>query len=431
MTLGRNARRAYEIWSEMGWSMLRQKIFRRLADQGSWSAYTHEAMIYASWMDFSPRDVDASQQIQNAHPGDLDIRTLLWLLPEFQHPFYGGIFTLLRFADYLAREKGIQQRFAILGNVEASQIAAKIAQGFPSLADFPVQTFNLYEHIKGFGETDAAVATLWPTAYFLLRYNQTRRKFYFIQDYEPLFYPAGSVYAQVEATYRFGFYGIANTPSIREIYTSQYGGQAAHFEPCVDTDIFYPGPNGHPESGPLKIFFYGRPGHPRNGFELGAQAMRLLKKRMGNRIHIVAAGDRWKPKDYGLDGVVENLGLLEYQQTAELYRSCAVGLVMMFTRHPSYLPFELMASGALVVTNYNPATTWFLKDHQNCRLSRISATCLAETLEEAIEDQAERQRITSNAVQLIRASYRDWNRQIEKIYRYMRNPAEGANAHRD
>jgi glycosyltransferase involved in cell wall biosynthesis len=144
---------------------------------------------------------------------------------------------------------------------------------------------------------------------------------------------------------------------------------------------------------------------------------------MGDRIHIVAAGDRWKPKDYGLDGVVENLGLLEYRQTAELYRSCAAGLVMMFTRHPSYLPFELMASGALVVTNYNPATTWFLKDRQNCRLSRISATCLAETLEEALQDHAERQRITANAVQQIRSSYSDWDRQIEKIYRYMRDPA--------
>ena len=107
MSLGRNARRAYQIWNEMGWSMLRQKIFRRLADQGSWSGYTHEAMIYATWMDFSPRDVDASQQIQNAHPGDLDMHSLLWLLPEFQHPFYGGIYTLLRFADYLTREKSI------------------------------------------------------------------------------------------------------------------------------------------------------------------------------------------------------------------------------------------------------------------------------------------------------------------------------------
>jgi hypothetical protein len=82
-----------------------------------------------------------------------------------------------------------------------------------------------------------------------------------------------------------------------------------------------------------------------------------------------------------------------------------------------------MASGTLVVTNHNLATAWFLKDHQNCRLSRISATCLAETLEEALENQEERQRITNNAVQLIRTSYSDWNRQIEKIYGYMRNPA--------
>jgi hypothetical protein len=44
---------------------------------------------------------------------------------------------------------------------------------------------------------------------------------------------------------------------------------------------------------------------------------------------------------------VENLGLLDYRQTADLYRTCHAGAVLMLTRHPSYIPLELMASGAL------------------------------------------------------------------------------------
>jgi glycosyltransferase involved in cell wall biosynthesis len=136
----------------------------------------------------------------------------------------------------------------------------------------------------------------------------------------------------------------------------------------------------------------------------------------------VAAGARWEEKDYSLNGVVENLGLLSYQQTAELYRSCHAGLVMMFTRHPSYLPFELMASGSLVVTNHNPATTWFLKDGQNCRLAEVSATSIADVLEQALLNPEERQQITRRAAQQIQADFSDWGKQIEKIYEYMRNP---------
>jgi glycosyltransferase involved in cell wall biosynthesis len=117
---------------------------------------------------------------------------------------------------------------------------------------------------------------------------------------------------------------------------------------------------------------------------------------------------------------------LEFEQTAELYRSCHAGFVMMFTRHPSYLPFELMASGSLVITNENPATAWFLKDGENCWLSLPSATCFADTLERALTDEAGRQRITAQALEQIRRSHSNWDIEMEKIYHYMCNPAKAA-----
>jgi len=82
----------------------------------------------------------------------------------------------------------------------------------------------------------------------------------------------------------------------------------------------------------------------------------------------------------------------------------------------------LMASGCLVVTNYNPATTWFLKDQENCLLSSASATTLMHTLEKAVLDKENRERITRNALQEIQSSYSDWDQQIEKIYAYMVDP---------
>ena len=416
--------RAYEVWRYDGLKALGSKVIKRLSPGSYWTGYSQEARVFASWLDYSQQEKERSQQVHMDNPGMLDIRSITWFLPEFQHPYFGGIYTLLRFAEYLKRNKGVEHRFMILGSMDETQAAEKIASSFPALAGQEVGVVNLYHPIENLEQTDAGIATLWGTAYFLLRFNQTRRKFYFIQDYEPLFYPAGSISAQVEASYRFGYYGIANTPTIRKIYEEQYGGKAEHFLPCVDTEIFYPDKSGSSNvPDPLTVFFYARPDHPRNGFELGAQALRLLKQRMGKRVRILAAGGNWKPRDYDLQGVVENLGLLGYRQTADLYRSCQVGLVMMFTRHPSYLPLELMASGCLVVTNLNPATRWLLNDRENCRLSEASATCLADVLEDALVDRDSRERITANATRLIQTSFSNWEQEIEKIYRYMCDPS--------
>lgn len=412
--------RAFEINQQYGLKTLQHKIARKLFHQNTWDLYSQEAQISARLFDFSAQDLQASQQVQYATPGHLDIKRLTWFLPEFTHAYYGGIHTILRLADFLTRTQTVSHEFKILGSTDSNQIAGLIAASFPALAGSPVESFQRIQQVAGFAPSDAAIATLWGTAYALLHYNQTRRKFYFIQDYEPLFYPAGTISAQVEASYRFGFYGIANTPTLGELYTQHYGGNSVTFYPCVDSDIFYP-PTQPSLTEPYSLFFYGRPGHPRNGFELGAQALRLLKQRLGERVRILAAGDNWQPRQHDLDGVVENLGVLEYARTAELYRTCQAGLVMMFTRHPSYLPLELMACGCLVVSNYNPATTWLLKHQENCLLSEASATCLADTMAQALLDKSLRQHIYQHAVLQVLESFSNWEREMGKIYQYMQD----------
>lgn len=380
-------------------------------------------MILASNLDFSVSDLEASQKALQSFRDHSPVQSITWFLPDFYNPFYGGVHTILRFAAHLEATKGVCNQFVIVGSMSEKQIARLIAQAFPDLSETLVRRIQTYEQLDQVPGTDAAIATLWNTAYFLLRFNSTKRKFYFLQDYEPIFYPAGSTYAQVEATYQFGFYGIANTPSIKKLYEEQYGGTAEFFVPAVDTQVFHPGePPRNVHSDPYTVFFYGRPEHPRNGFELGAATLIKLKKRLGDRVRIVAAGATWHPGDFGLQGIVENLGILAYSQTAELYRDCQAGLIMMFTRHPSYLPLELMASGCLVVSNYNPATTWLLKDRENCLLSKASGSCLAEALERALLDEQARTRITTNAIGQVQTAYSDWEGEIEKVYRFICNP---------
>jgi spore maturation protein CgeB len=96
-----------------------------------------------------------------------------------------------------------------------------------------------------------------------------------------------------------------------------------------------------------------------------------------------------------------------------------VALVMMFTRHPSYIPFELMACKSLVVTNDNPANHWLLHNGENCLLSHASATSLCETMKKGLIDAELRKEITSNAFKQIETQYSSWDKEIEKIYQYM------------
>jgi glycosyltransferase involved in cell wall biosynthesis len=255
----------------------------------------------------------------------------------------------------------------------------------------------------------------------LLKVQNTGYKFYMIQDYEPLFYPAGSTFAQAELSYRFGFYGIANTQSLRDIYAQEYGGRAVVLSPSVDTRVFYPGPDLTTD-GRLRLFYYARPGMPRNCFELAVAALRLVKQRMGERVEIVCAGQAWNPSEFGLNGLVQAIGMLPYAKTGDLYRSCHVGLAMMMTRHPSYLPFEMMGCGTLVVANRNSANTWFLRDRENCLIAEPTASCLADTLIDALENYDAYAPIRRRAAEHIRAAHGDWTATMCEVAEFMHRP---------
>jgi glycosyltransferase involved in cell wall biosynthesis len=423
------ARASHQVIKEQGIeSFLRQaygKVKRRewsvmQRPPSIWEGYSSDARILAEIFDFTNEEIEKSNATSRANRDRIQIKTIDWFLPDIENVYWGGIHTILRFADYFRVMKSVENRIVAVCGTPQKNLRQEIARAFPELAH-DIYTVRSLDELDKVPYSDASVCSLWTTAYFLLRFNKTKRKFYFIQDFEPLFYPAGSTYAQAEATYRFGFNGIANTISLAKLYSS-YGGVVAFFKPCVDLKLFHP-PEENKMMRPFTVFFYGRPGHPRNCFELGTQALRLVKRELGNEVRIVSAGGDWKPREFGLDGVVEQLGVLNYAETANLYRSCDVGVSMMVTMHPSYIPLQLMASGCLVISNQNPHTTWLLKDGENCILARASASSLSNAILTAYRSPTLRTRITNAALRAARQYYSNWYPEMEKIYEYMTRPA--------
>lgn len=381
-------------------------------------SYAADALVLAQINGLSMVDLEAPQQHPERVGRGSGAGWCNWYLPPFENPYYGGVMTILRCADHLQRVRGLRQRFLICGGCDAKALRDKIAAAFPRLELAVVAPLDSAEAIQMIPPADYSFATLWTTAYVLQKVQNTGLKFYFIQDWEPLFYPAGSTSAQAQLTYDFGFYGIANTCTLRQLYEEEHGGTATHFTPQVDPTVFY----GHPtrESGdPVRLFFYGRPGHPRNGFELAAAALKNLKGRLGKRVQILCAGAPWDVRDYGLDGVIESLGLLDYRATGDLYRSCHIGFVMMMTRHPSYLPFEFMACGGLLVSNDNRANRWLLRNEENCLLAPSSAPAIADRLAWAVDHYDDLFVVRHAGWEAIRRNHSDWDGAFADVWSFI------------
>lgn len=399
-------------------------LAQRLTGQAApttWSGYTRDALQLANIIDCTPDQILQRQQHPERIATLVTDRICNWYLPQFDNPFYGGVMTILRLAENLQRQQGIKQRILICGSAKAAEIKLLLVKAFPGLATAEVIVLDSIDAIVNIPPSDYSVATLWTTAYVLLGVKNTGYKFYMIQDFEPAFYPAGSTYAQAELTYRFGFYGICNTQTLKSIYERDYGGCATVLQPSIDKTVFYPRSSNRAVE-PKRLFYYARPGTPRNGFELAAAALTRLKRQYGSALEIVCAGTGWNPDEYGLGGVVQSVGLLPYAATGDLYRGCHVGFVMMMTKHPSYLPFELMACGATVVTNFNDANTWLLKDGHNCLLSPPTASCLAATLAYALEHDEQLESLRQNAASHVISSLDNWDASLGAVAQFILNP---------
>ena len=385
------------------------------------------------WLaDLCRADAGLRGRVQAQHAAlaePFEVRTVNWFIPDFDSPFYGGINTAFRMADYLAREHGVENRFVVMANPNEAFIRSALAAAFPRLADVPMQFYpgGTGERLKGIAPADASIATLCFTAYSVAAVEGTKRRFYLVQDFEPMFYPAGTNYALAEESYLLGLYALCNTPRLLDIYQRDYQGEGTSFMPAVDPTVFHAeGRKPLDHDGPTSIFLYARPGHWRNCWEIASLALDQLKDELGDRVRIVTAGSWARPDELGRG--IEHLGLLDYRDTGALYRTCDAGIALTLSEHPSYLPLELMACGTPVVAFDNPAGDWIVHHEQNALRCPRTVDGLADALIRIASDGALRRRLGTQARADIAARHGDWDAAFAGIYRYLCDPA-GRGAH--
>jgi GT2 family glycosyltransferase/glycosyltransferase involved in cell wall biosynthesis len=351
------------------------------------------------------------------------VRTVNWFLPDIENPFYGGIATALRIAEHLRQHHGVENRFVIWSSPNEAWFRSALQAIFPGLAGSELFFYDGHRGpaLGALPPCDVAIATQWPTAYAVAAVPGAERRFYLIQDFEPMFHPAGTLYALAEESYRLGLYGLCNTVSMARFYREDYGGTASSFVPAVDTEVFHA--RGRIERGPedpVTVFLYARPGHWRNCWELVSLALAELKARYGRRLRIVTAGSWARPEDLGSG--IEHLGLLDYRATGDLYRSCDIGISLTVSPHPSYLPLELMACGAAVVAFDLPPGYWILDDGVDCVLSRRTVTGLVEQVSRLVDDDELRNRIQAGGRERIARRHSDWDGALSRVYHALCDP---------
>ncbi len=253
----------------------------------------------------------------------------------------------------------------------------------------------------GLEPLDAYVASAWETAHILAaRAALPTRRLYFIQDFEPFFYPQGSHYALAEDTYRFGFRSITVGPMLANLLRDRFGVQAAVANFGIDTAV-YGLTDPAPRTG---VVFYAKRDVPRRGFLLGLLALREFHRRHPDQpIHIFGDPTVEVPFPAVNHGVLSPAGL------AELYNRCAAGIAMSFT-NLSLVPDEMLACGVVPVmaeSEYAKVTL----DNPYVRWAHPTAHGLAEALGAAVTGDGPSPRVVAASV---RATPRDEAKRVTR-----------------
>jgi hypothetical protein len=201
-----------------------------------------------------------------------------------------------------------------------------------------------YDPERGLGgEFDAVVASNWESAYAAYRHGGDAKRLYFVQDFEPSFYAAGTDHALAENTYRFGFHGLTAGRWLARKLHDDYDMTCDSYDFAVNTDVYRYENTGRR----TEVVCYVRPPTPRRATEFALLVLRELHA-LRSEITINLVG--WDMSGYDVPFPHVNHGTVDVATLNSIYNRCAAGLALSLT-NMSLVPMELMASGAVPVVN--------------------------------------------------------------------------------
>lgn len=317
---------------------------------------------------------------------------IVWVIPDFA-PGAGGHMTIFRIASYLERF-GHDVRFLVQNPIHHKTGAAAIEtinryfQPFSGAVD-------LFEKKLPDIEGDALIATDRFTCYAVRAMDRFARKFYFVQDYEPSFYPSGSEALLTEATYHFDYDCLCAGDWLHRRMSQQYGRWSMSWPLAYDADIYNLGAAGN-DRNPNRIALYARYVTPRRAVELAFMALDVLKARNLN-FEVDFFG--WKLGKLRVGYPYRDHGVIDSKQLAQLYRSAAIGVVFSATNH-SLVNKEMMACG-LPVVDLDLDTVRSIFPDNAMAFAPPTPEGIATQIQRLLENPDERERLRTGALEYV------------------------------
>ena len=324
-----------------------------------------------------------------------------WVVPNFGSGS-GGHLNIFRFINLLAKQ-GVNQRLVILPPFEwSSPDQARLALErwyFPLTAEIALG-------VDGFCAAGATIATGWQTAYWVHHHRASSQKFYFVQDFEPLFYPQSSTAVLAENTYRLGLQGITAGPWLQSKLETEFSMPCTPISFSCDMEFYRPTarrPNKN-----FNILFYARHTTPRRLFEIGLLSLAELCKKHPKIAVIFAGGN---VSGFHIPFHHLNAGELKLSELPDLYSQSDLALVLSGS-NLSLLPLEIAACHCPMVLNDDASANWLLPRNA-AFYAQTSPTSLTDVMEKAYKDPKARASKAKQAFHF--AALTSWEAEAKKL----------------
>lgn len=285
----------------------------------------------------------------------------------------GGHQNIFRFIDFLD-EKGYKNDVYLYSTFDdtTTQQAKENTKAYSSAKNVNFQYYKDKTQINA----DIIFATGWETAYPVFNQKTDALKFYFVQDFEPLFYPMGTDYILAENTYKFGLRGITAGGWLAKKLNDDYGMKTDSYDFGANKELYSVTNNGDRKD----VFFYARPVTERRGFDLGLMVLELFHEQMPEcTIHFAG----WDVSEWNVPFPYINHKAMPIDELNNIYNSCSAALVISLT-NMSLLPLELLASGVVPIVNDGPNNK-LVSNNSSIKYIESSPRALADALVEAVK----------------------------------------------
>lgn len=347
---------------------------------------------------FSHSEVDPNKKLQ-----------INWIIPDFNIGS-GGHTTIFRMIKFL-------EEFGHTNTIYIYDKPGGISWTTPEQArDIIKKHFidiNATVHfgVKNMQPSDILMATSWHTAYPAYTINNTKKKCYFVQDFEPSFYPTSAEGLFAEQTYKMGYKTICASPWLEKKMKEEYKADAGSFYLAYNQDIYTPSSSIQRENN--RIAFYARQVTPRRAFELGVLALDIVKKKRPT-VEIDMFG--WDVSGQHIPFEYNNLGVQTANELADIYNRSTVGLVFSLTNY-SLLPQEMMACKLPIVECDGDNTRTIFSNNPGITLTEPNPHIVAEAIISLLDNPKKRDILADDAYKWVKQF--TWKSAAEEIERLM------------